>query len=73
MSTASNIDLIRAAEGVLNPHRSGERMFGDVGCALVTDRGARYLGVSIDTPCGTGFCAEHAAIAAMPEPLSPAG
>lgn len=32
---------------------------------LVTDRGNRYAGVCIDTGSGTGFCAEHSAIAAM--------
>src|SRR5690242_5287144 len=65
MSAASNVDLIRAAEAVLNPHESGDRLFGDVGCALVTDGGRQYVGVCIDTGSGTGFCAEHAAIAAM--------
>jgi cytidine deaminase len=42
-----------------------DRLLGDVGAALVTDRGNIYLGVSIDTASGTGFCAEHSAIAAM--------
>lgn len=32
---------------------------------LVTEAGTRYSGVCIDTGSGTGFCAEHAAIAAM--------
>jgi cytidine deaminase len=32
---------------------------------LTTDRGNVDSGVCIDTPCGTGFCAEHAAIADM--------
>jgi cytidine deaminase len=40
-------------------------LFGDVGATLVTDRGNVYSGVCIDTASGTGFCAEHAAIAAM--------
>ena len=31
----------------------------------MTDRGNLYSGVSIDTGSGTGFCAEHSAIAAM--------
>jgi hypothetical protein len=38
---------------------------GDVASTLVTDRGNRYSGVCIDTGSGTGFCAEHSAIAAM--------
>lgn len=33
--------------------------------ALVTDKGNVYRGVCIDTACSLGFCAEHAAIAAM--------
>jgi|SRR6185437_3860182 cytidine deaminase len=65
MAAISNVELIRAAEAVLNPHVSGDRLFGDVGCALMTDSGRRYVGVCIDTGSGTGFCAEHAAIAAM--------
>ena len=38
---------------------------GSVAAALVTDKGNVYRGVCIDTPCSMGFCAEHAAIAAM--------
>jgi cytidine deaminase len=37
----------------------------DCGCALVTDKGNVYAGVSIDTCSSMGFCSEHAAIAAM--------
>ncbi len=60
-----SVDLIRAAEAVLRPHRVGDRLFGDVGAALDTAGGHRHLGVCIDTGSGTGFCAEHAAIASM--------
>ena len=38
---------------------------GDVGCALMTEKGRIYTGVSIVVDCGIGFCAEHSAIAAM--------
>jgi cytidine deaminase len=62
---ASNDDLIRAAEGTLNPRVVGDRLFGDVASTLITDRGNLYSGVCIDTGSGTGFCAEHSAIAAM--------
>jgi len=58
-------DLIASAAAVLNPHIAGHRLFGDVGCTLETAAGRRYSGVCIDTASGTGFCAEHAAIAAM--------
>jgi cytidine deaminase len=36
-----------------------------VAATLITDRGNDYSGVCIDTGSGTGFCAEHSAIAAM--------
>jgi cytidine deaminase len=61
----SYAELIDAAAAVLKPHICGDRLFGDVGCALITSGGRQHVGVCIDTPCGTGFCAEHAAIAAM--------
>ena len=32
---------------------------------LLTESGAIYTGVCIDTACSMGFCAEHAAAAAM--------
>ncbi|MCS4482974.1 cytidine deaminase [Clostridium botulinum] len=31
----------------------------------MSESGKVYTGVCIDTPCSMGFCAEHAAIAAM--------
>lgn len=65
MKTPSNSELIDTAQALLHPHRVGDRLFGDVAATLVTDSGALYSGVCIDTGCGTGFCAEHAAIAAM--------
>jgi len=38
---------------------------GDVAAALVTAGGHVYTGVSVDTACSLGFCAEHAAVAEM--------
>jgi cytidine deaminase len=64
-SGMTNEDLIRSAERVLNPKRVDDRLFGDVASALITDKGNQYCGVCIDTGSGTGFCAEHSAIAAM--------
>ncbi|MBI5289147.1 MAG: cytidine deaminase [Chloroflexi bacterium] len=61
----TNDELIARAETVVNPVHVGDRLFGDVGSALVTDRGNVFVGVCIDTGSGTGFCAEHSAIAAM--------
>ena len=61
----TNDELIARAEAVVNPQHVGGRLLGDVGAALLTNRGTVYVGVCIDTGSGTGFCAEHSAIAAM--------
>jgi len=59
-------DLVERAAGLLHPHRVDGRLFGDVASSvLVTDSGNEYGGVCIDTASGTGFCAEHAAVASM--------
>lgn len=65
MARLGNDELIEAARERLNPHPVGDRLFGDVAAALETHGGNQYTGVCIDTPSATGFCAEHAAIAAM--------
>ena len=65
MTNITNEQLINEATAILNPKTVGDRLFGDVGCALVTEDGNLYRGVCIDTAAGTGFCAEHSAIAAM--------
>ncbi len=36
-----------------------------VSAALVSESGQVFTGICIDLACGIGFCAEHAAIAAM--------
>lgn len=38
---------------------------GHVGCALLTANGNIYTGISIDSNCNLGRCAEYAAIAEM--------
>lgn len=59
-------ELYQQAKSVLNPRRlSDTAESGGVGAALLTDSGKVYLGVCIDTACSMGFCAEHAAAAAM--------
>lgn len=60
----NNTELIQKATSVIAPYKVGDRLFGDVGSALVTDKGNIYTGVCIDTS-GIGFCAEQSAIAAM--------
>lgn len=66
MSHISNEELIEKAKSVIKPRKIKHGFtVGDVGCALITDKGNIYLGVCIDTASGMGFCAEHSAIAAM--------
>lgn len=58
--------LYNAALEVLYPRRISENVeAGGVAAALITDKGNIYRGVCIDTACSMGFCAEHAAVAAM--------
>ncbi len=66
MTQISDEELIEKARSIVKP-RNIKHGFsvGDVGCALITDKGNVYLGVCIDTASGMGFCAEHSAIAAM--------
>ena len=59
-------ELYRQAKAVLNPRRlSQEAEAGGVGAAILTESGRVYVGVCIDTSSSMGFCAEHAAAAAM--------
>lgn len=59
-------ELYLKAKAVLNPRRlSTEAESGGVSAALLTEGGHVYVGVCIDTACSMGFCAEHAAAAAM--------
>jgi hypothetical protein len=57
--------LISHAAAALRPRQIGDRWFGDVAATVETEDGSLYSGVAIDTTSGTGFCAEHSAIAAM--------
>jgi cytidine deaminase len=66
MKQMNNGELIEKAKSVLKPRKIKHGFsVGDVGCALITDKGNVYVGFSIDTCCGMGSCAEHSAIAAM--------
>ena len=47
----------------INPTRKCEA--GTVAALIVTGNHLRYTGVSVEFACGMGFCAEHAAVAAM--------
>lgn len=59
-------DLYEKAKSVIYPRQLSEYAeAGGVGAALLAENGAVYTGVCIDTACSMGFCAEHAAAAAM--------
>jgi cytidine deaminase len=59
-------ELYQQAKSVLNPRRlSQEAEAGGVGAAVLTESGRVFTGVCIDTSSSMGFCAEHAAAAAM--------
>ncbi len=60
------IKLIDMAKETLSPRELSRSTYaGSVAAAILTDQGNVYKGVCIDSPCSMGFCAEHAAIAAM--------
>jgi cytidine deaminase len=62
----TNEELIEKARSVVKPRRiAHDYGVGDVGCALLSGDGNVFVGVCIDASSGMGFCAEHAAIAAM--------
>lgn len=64
--TKTFTELREAAGAVARPRRlSDSADAGEVGAALLTADGRVYTGVCIDTACSMGFCAEHAAAAAM--------
>ncbi len=65
-STVTFEDLYLKAKSVVNPRQLSECAdAGGVGAALLSESGQIYVGVCIDTACSMGFCAEHAAAAAM--------
>ena len=62
----TNEELIQKAKSVAITRKVAEEtIVGEVGAALITDKGNVYTGVSIHAPCGLGFCGEASAIAAM--------
>ena len=59
-------ELYEQAKSVVNPWQlSPHAESGGVGAAILTESGHVYTGVCIDTGSSMGFCAEHAAAAAM--------
>ena len=59
-----NDELISKAQSVINRTTINGRLHGDVGAALISEKGDIYAGVCVDTS-GWGLCAERSAIAAM--------
>jgi cytidine deaminase len=58
--------LYSMAKKVLHPRQISKNSYaGSVAAAIESESGNVYTGVCIDTPSSMGFCAEHAAIAAM--------
>lgn len=61
-----NEELIKKAKSIaVIKQVSEETIVGEVGAALVTEKGSIYSGVSIHAPSGLGFCGEASAIAYM--------
>ncbi len=59
-------ELIRCAESVQGSRQIACNAWaGSVAAALLSEKGNVYTGICIDVCSGMGFCAEHAAIAAM--------
>ncbi len=59
-------ELVKQAESVLGSRQIARNAWvGSVSSALLSESGKVYIGVCIDVCSGLGFCAEHAAIAAM--------
>jgi hypothetical protein len=53
-----NGELISKAQSVLNRRTINGRLHGDVGAALISEKGDVYAGVCVDTS-GWGLCAER--------------
>ena len=59
-------ELYQVAKAAVNPKRLSQwAESGGVAAAILTEEGHVYTGVCIDVACSMGFCAEHAAAAAM--------
>ena len=59
-------ELQKIAQETLNERRFSKlATAGTVAAAVLTDKVNVYTGICIDVPAGMGFCAEHAAAAAM--------
>lgn len=61
-----NVSLKQIAQKFAGSKRLNDFIeYGGVAAAIETIGGNIYTGVSIDTACSMGFCAEHSAVAEM--------
>ena len=65
MITAEDKKLIEKAKALVGAKDIRGGTVKEVGCALVTEQGKVFSGVSLHLACGIGFCAEHTAISQM--------
>jgi len=62
----NNKELKKIATAITSPTELNDFVeYGGVGAAIETVDGNIYTGISIDTACSMGFCAEHSAVADM--------
>ncbi len=60
----TNAELIARAAAVVKTRKTKGGLFGDVGCALISENGSVYVGVCADAGSNV-FCAERNAIGSM--------
>jgi len=65
MITKKDEILIAKAKSLSGEKNVKDGIVKEVGCALITENGKIFYGVSLSLPCGIGFCAEHTAISQM--------
>lgn len=65
MLTENDKLLIQKAKSLAKEKNIKGGILKEVGCALITEKDEMFYGVSLNLPCGIGFCAEHTAISQM--------
>ena len=65
MLTSEDNELIKMAKSLACEKKIKSGIVKEVACVLVTEQGRVFQGVSLNLPCGIGFCAEHTAISQM--------
>ncbi len=59
-------ELVDKARAMAQRQRLSDNIkVGDVGCALLSDKGRIYVGKNIQSDCGIGICAEQGTISEM--------